>query len=65
MTTVLTHRADRVGHLTLNRPWALNAITVELADAFERALVELAAEVDVIVVRGAGGKILGSRGGMT
>jgi len=55
MTTVLTHRADRVGHLTLNRPEALNAITVELADALKRALVELAAEVDVIVVRGAGG----------
>ena len=32
----------------------MNAITVELADALERALVELAAEVDVIVARRGG-----------
>jgi len=55
VTTVLKHCAGRVGHLTLNRPEARNAVTVELATALERALVELAAEVDVIVVRGAGG----------
>jgi enoyl-CoA hydratase/carnithine racemase len=52
---VLTRRAGRVGHVTLNRPEALNAVTVELAQALEQALVELAGDVGVIIVRGAGG----------
>src|SRR5438067_4756897 len=46
---------DRVGWITLNRPKAYNAITIDLAQALERALVDLAAEAHVIVVRGAGG----------
>ena len=52
---VLTRGQGRVGHVVLNRPDALNAITTQLAGALERALRELAEEADVIVVRGAGG----------
>jgi enoyl-CoA hydratase/carnithine racemase len=52
---VTTRAADGVGWLTLSRPKAYNAITVELARALERALVELAEEVNVIVIRGEGG----------
>jgi enoyl-CoA hydratase/carnithine racemase len=52
---VLTRRSGRVGHVTLNRPDALNAVTVELAQALEQALVELGGDAGVIVVRGAGG----------
>lgn len=58
MTTpppVLAARDGRVGWLTLNRPEALNAITVALASALERGLRDLSGDVDVIVVRGAGG----------
>jgi enoyl-CoA hydratase/carnithine racemase len=53
--TVLTRVEERIGQLVLNRPEAMNAITVELACGLERALLELADDVDVIVVRGAGG----------
>ena len=52
---VLTNRSERVGYLTLNRPEALNAITVELGRALYDALVAFAEDVDVIVIRGAGG----------
>jgi enoyl-CoA hydratase/carnithine racemase len=52
---VLTRRDGKVGHLTLNRPDAMNAITVELAQALEAGLRALAEEINVIVVRGAGG----------
>jgi enoyl-CoA hydratase/carnithine racemase len=52
---VLTERADAVGRITLNRPDAMNAVTVELAGELERALVALAEDVHVIVIRGAGG----------
>lgn len=57
MTTppVLTARDGPVGWLTLNRPEALNAITVEVASGLERGLRDLSREVDVIVIRGAGG----------
>jgi enoyl-CoA hydratase len=44
-----------IGWLTLNRPDAMNAITVEMARLLERGLGQLAADVDVIVIRGAGG----------
>lgn len=46
---------DRVGHVTLNRPDAMNAVTVELARALEQALVSASHDADVIVVRGARG----------
>jgi enoyl-CoA hydratase/carnithine racemase len=55
MSTVLTRVAGSVGHVTLNRPEAYNAITVELAQALESTLRELAGEAGVIVIRGAGG----------
>lgn len=44
-----------VAHLTLNRPHARNAITVELASALHDALRDAAERARVVVVRGAGG----------
>jgi enoyl-CoA hydratase/carnithine racemase len=55
MPPILTTRDGRVGRLTLNRPEAMNAITVELAEALAAGLTALAADCDVIVIRGAGG----------
>ena len=54
---MLSRREDGVGLITLNRPEALNAITIELGRELERALRELGedASVKAIVVRGAGG----------
>lgn len=52
---VLTRVEGRVGHVTLNRPHARNAVTIALADDLHDALVDLAPQVAVIVVRGAGG----------
>src|ERR1700758_629606 len=48
--------ADGVGHVTLNRPERMNAVTTELARQLEHALTELstAPAVNVIVIRGAG-----------
>jgi len=51
---VLTRVDGRVGHAVLNRPEAMNAITVELGRELEASLRELAGEAEVIVVRGAG-----------
>lgn len=53
--TVLYGCEDGVGRVTLNRPQAMNAITTDLARELERAVRELAAEANVIVLRGAGG----------
>jgi enoyl-CoA hydratase/carnithine racemase len=49
--------ADGIGHITLNRPERMNAVTIELARQLEHALSELSAEatVNVIVLRGSGG----------
>jgi enoyl-CoA hydratase len=44
-----------IGRITLNRPEAMNAITVALGAQLETALRELAPKVRVIVLRGAGG----------
>lgn len=52
---VLVRVEGRVGHLTLNRPESKNAITVELSHGLAAGVRELETEVDVIVVRGAGG----------
>jgi enoyl-CoA hydratase/carnithine racemase len=52
---VLTRVEGRVGHITLNRPEAMNAITVAMAERLERTLYELAPQVGVVVIRGAGG----------
>src|SRR6201999_4659036 len=48
--------ANGVGHLTLNRPDRMNAVTIELANQLEQALREMSAgpAVNVIVIRGAG-----------
>lgn len=51
---VLVDRDGPVGRVVLNRPRARNAITVELARELADAIPGLAAEVRVIVVRGAG-----------
>lgn len=54
--TVVGTRVDgAIGHILLCRPEAKNAITVELGRELERALIELADSVTVIVIRGAGG----------
>jgi len=53
--TVLTALDGPVGWLTLNRPEAMNAVTVTLARNLEAGLRRLGAEAAVIVIRGAGG----------
>lgn len=53
---VVAVRADGpVGRIVLDRPEAMNAITVELGRQLDRALRGLAESVNVIVIRGAGG----------
>jgi len=52
---VLTAIDGRIAQVTLNRPEAMNAITVALARGLEEALSRLAEEAAVIVIRGAGG----------
>jgi enoyl-CoA hydratase/carnithine racemase len=52
---VLTELEGRIGQITLNRPEAMNAITVELARGLESALRRLGSEASAIVIRGAGG----------
>lgn len=53
---VLVHRADGVATVTLNRPQARNAITVELLVELRRAFANLDADPDVgaVVLTGAG-----------
>lgn len=55
MSVVLTEVEGGIGWLTLNRPEALNAFTVDLARALEANVRSLARDAAVIVVRGAGG----------
>lgn len=45
----------RVARIVLNRPQARNAITVDLADGLTAALRAVAAQAQVIIIRGAGG----------
>lgn len=52
---VLTRTEGRVGWVILNRPEVMNAVNLGLAQELQRALTRLAPEVDVIVIRGAGG----------
>jgi enoyl-CoA hydratase/carnithine racemase len=52
---VLSEQDGRIGRVTLNRPEAMNAITIELAETLHSALTQLAEHCEVIVIRGAGG----------
>jgi enoyl-CoA hydratase len=54
--TVLTERRGKVLLITLNRPEAMNAINIELADALTAAIAELDADPDLAVgvITGAG-----------
>src|SRR5439155_20222924 len=54
-TEVLVTQSDGVGRIVLNRPEAMNAITVALGRELERAVRRLGDEARVIVIRGAGG----------
>jgi enoyl-CoA hydratase len=55
---ILFSREGRLGKVVLNRPQALNALTLEMGHALEAQLRAWATEasVAVIVIRGAGGK---------
>jgi enoyl-CoA hydratase/carnithine racemase len=55
MTVVLRAVSGGVGRVTLNRPDQLNAITADLARELERSILDVAADVNVVLVRGAGG----------
>lgn len=44
-----------VGYLTLDRPEAMNAVTIQLGKELERAILDTAPTVSVLVIRGAGG----------
>jgi enoyl-CoA hydratase/carnithine racemase len=55
VSEVLVAVEDRIGRLTLNRPQARNAVSVNLARELAAGVRRLAPEVDVITVRGAGG----------
>ncbi|MCA1841847.1 MAG: enoyl-CoA hydratase/isomerase family protein [Actinobacteria bacterium] len=55
MADVLTAVDGPIGWLTLNRPGAMNAVTLALAKELESGLRHLAAGAAVIVIRGAGG----------
>jgi len=57
VSVVATRIEGTVGHVLLNRPQAMNAVNLDLAEQLEAALLELGANdgVHVIAVRGAGG----------
>ena len=55
MSSVLCAVSDGVGRITLNRPDQLNAITAGLARELERSILDVAADVNVVLIRGAGG----------
>jgi enoyl-CoA hydratase len=50
MSTVLTHIADGIATVTLNRPEARNALNSELAAAFPEAILECDQHADVFVI---------------
>jgi enoyl-CoA hydratase/carnithine racemase len=57
MSVVQRSAASGIGRVTLNRPERMNAVTTELANDLEAALIELSDDVsvNVILVRGSGG----------
>jgi enoyl-CoA hydratase/carnithine racemase len=52
---ILSRRDGQIGYITLNRPAAFNAISLDLMAQLEAALSELAKDSDAIIIRGAGG----------
>ncbi|MBA0126812.1 enoyl-CoA hydratase/isomerase family protein [Haloechinothrix sp. YIM 98757] len=52
---VRTRREGAVGYITLDRPDAMNAVTIDLARGLDSALRELGPDVAAIVIEGAGG----------
>lgn len=52
---VLTAVSDRVARVVLNRPEAMNAVTIALCEQLEQALRALPEQADAIVLSGAGG----------
>ena len=54
--TIIARKTGRIGHITLNRPKALNALTTEMCETMTRALLDWQddAEVLAVVVDGAG-----------
>ncbi|WP_205698875.1 enoyl-CoA hydratase/isomerase family protein [Conexibacter sp. SYSU D00693] len=52
---VLAERDGPVARITLNRPEALNAITVALAEGLREAVEAHGEEAEVVLIRGAGG----------
>jgi enoyl-CoA hydratase/carnithine racemase len=55
VTAVLCAISGGVGRITLNRPDQMNAITVAVGRELENAILGVAPEVNVILIRGAGG----------
>ncbi len=56
--SVITRRLGRIGHILLNRPKALNALTLEMIEALATALEAWRddAGVHAVVIEGAGGR---------
>lgn len=52
---ILCRRESGIGHITLNRPKACNAINAELAEQLEVTLRALSCDSDALIIRGAGG----------
>ena len=57
-TDVLTHRHGAVGHISLNRPKALHALTLEMCHAMSAALTEWAGDdaIEAVVIDHAEGR---------
>lgn len=55
---ILVSREGRVGRIRLNRPKALNSLTLDMVRGFTRALVDFASDANVfaVVVTGEGGR---------
>ncbi len=54
--TIIVERKDHIGKITLNRPEKLNALTTQMGEELNNALLELEAdnEVHVAIIKGAG-----------
>jgi len=56
MSQIIARKRGAIGHITLNRPEALNALTQEMCNGVTRALQSYAADADIgaVVIDGAG-----------